>query len=139
MNYEDFYQDLQPQQKGVKDGLASLQKLFKAVSRELEGGDVKNLAKDLEIMAQTVAAVSESVAAMKTAADGFDAKGYFESGEFAEQMLAACAEQGVDDRRQNPVNEMYPYRVTMHVENQDLYLARRKVQSLTLIHNSEPT
>ena len=43
MNYEDFYQDLQPQQKGVKDGLASLQKLFKAVSRELEGGDVKNL------------------------------------------------------------------------------------------------
>ena len=96
MNYEDFYQELQPQQKSVKDGLASLQKLFKAVSRELEGGDVKNLAKDLEAMAQSAAAVSESVDAMRTAADGFDAKGYFESGEFAEQMLAVCAEKGVD-------------------------------------------
>ena len=43
MNYEDFYQDLLPQQKNVKDGLAALQKLFKAVNREVEGGDVKHL------------------------------------------------------------------------------------------------
>ena len=130
MNYEDFYQDLQPQQKNVKDGLASLQKLFKAVSRELEGGDVKNLAKDLAAMAQTVAAVSESVDAMKTAADGFDARGYFESGEYAEQMLAACAEKGVDVRGEFPVYEMFPYRVRLDAENQDVYMDRRKVQCM---------
>ncbi len=130
MNYEDFYQDLQPQQKNVKDGLASLQKLFKAVSRELEGGDVKNLAKDLAAMVQTVAAVSESVDAMKTAADGFDARGYFESGEYAEQMLAACAEKGVDVRGEFPVFEMFPYRVRLDVENQDVYLDRKKVQCM---------
>ena len=128
MNYEDFYQELQPQQKSVKDGLASLQKLFKAVSRELEGGDVKNLAKDLEAMAQSAAAVSESVDAMRTAADGFDAKGYFESGEFAEQMLAACAEKGVDVRGEFPVYEMFPYRVRLDAENQDVYMDGRKVQ-----------
>lgn len=39
MNYEDFYQDLQPQEKNVKDGLASMQKLFKAVVREIDGGN----------------------------------------------------------------------------------------------------
>ena len=98
MNYEGFYDDLQPQQKNVKDGIASLQRLFKAVSREVEGGDVKNLAKDLETMAQAASAVSEAIDAMKAAADGFDAKEYFESGEFAEQMLAACADKGVDVR-----------------------------------------
>ena len=130
MNYEDFYQELQPQQKSVKDGLASLQKLFKAVSRELEGGDVKNLAKDLEAMAQSAAAVSGSVDAMRTAADRFDAKGYFESGEFAEQMLAACAEKGVDVRGEFPVYEMFPYRVRLDAENQDVYMDRRKVQCM---------
>lgn len=130
MNYEDFYQDLQPQQKSVKDGLASLQKLFKAVSREMEGGDVKSLAKDLEAMTQAVSAVAESVAAMKTAADGFDAKSYFESGEFAEQMLAACAEKGVDVRGEFPVYEMFPYRVKLDIENQDLNLDRKKVQCM---------
>lgn len=130
MNYEDFYQDLQPQQKSVKDALASLQKLFKAVNREVEGGDIKNLAKDLESMAQAAAALSESVGAMKTAVDGFDAKGYFESGEFAEQMLASCAEKGVDVRGEFPVYEMFPYRVKIDTENQDLYLDRKKVQCM---------
>lgn len=130
MNYEAFYQEVQPQQKSVKDGLASLQKLFKAVSRELEGGDVKNLAKDLETMAQTAAAFSESVGAMKASVDGFDAKGYFESGEFAEQMLAACAEKGVDVRGEFPVYEMFPYRIRLDVENQDIYMDRKKVQCM---------
>lgn len=130
MNYEEFYQDLQPQQKSVKDGLASLQKLFKAVSRELEGGDVKSLAKDLEAMAQTVLAVAESVDAMKTSVNAFDAKGYFESGAYAEQMLAACAEKGVDVRGEFPVYEMFPYRVRLDSENQDVYLDRKKVQCM---------
>lgn len=43
MNYEELYQDLQPDQKTLKDSLASLQKLFKVVSREVESGDLKAL------------------------------------------------------------------------------------------------
>ena len=125
MNYEDFYQDLLPQQKNVKDGLAALQKLFKAVNREVEGGDVKSLVKDMETMAQAVSALADSVKAMKASADGFDAKGYFESGEFAAQILAACAEKGVDVRGESPVYEMFPYRVKV-----DLYLDRKKVQCM---------
>ncbi len=130
MNYEEFYNDLQPQQKNIKDGIASLQKLFKAVSREAEGGDVKSLVKDLEAMVQAAAFVSESVGAMKTEVDGFDAKGYFESGDFAEQLLASCAEKGVDVRGEFPVYEMFPYRVKLDTENQDLYLDRKKVQCM---------
>ena len=130
MNYEDFYQDLLPQQKNVKDGLAALQKLFKAVNREVEGGDVKNLVKDMEAMVQAVSALSDAVNAMKASADGFDAKGYFESGEFAAQMLDACAEKGVDVRGESPVYEMFPYRVKIDAENMDLYLDRKKVQCM---------
>lgn len=130
MNYEDFYQDLLPQQKNVKDGLAALQKLFKAVNREVEGGDVKSLVKDMETMVQAVSALADSVKAMKASADGFDAKGYFESGEFAAQILAACAEKGVDVRGESPVYEMFPYRVKIDAENQDLYLDRKKVQCM---------
>ncbi len=87
MNYEDFYQDLQPQEKNVKDGLASMQKLFKAVVREIDGGDVKSLIRDLEAMAQAVSAMSETIDTMKTAANGFDAKAYFESGELRSRCL----------------------------------------------------
>lgn len=130
MNYEEFYQKLQPQQKNVKDGLSSVQKLFKAVGREMEGGDVKSLARDLEAMTQVVSAVSEAIENMKTDVDGFDSREYFEGGEFVKQMLAACEEKGVDVRGEFPVYEMFPYRVKVDAENQDLYMDRKKVQCM---------
>lgn len=130
MNYEEFYQKLQPQQKNVKDGLSSVQKLFKAVGREMEGGDVKSLARDLEAMTQVVSAVSEAIENMKTDVNGFDSREYFEGGEFVKQMLAACEEKGVDVRGEFPVYEMFPYRVKVDAENQDLYMDRKKVQCM---------
>ncbi|MCM1541139.1 MAG: hypothetical protein NC121_07750 [Blautia sp.] len=130
MNYEDFYQELQPHEKNVKDGLASLQKLFKAVNREMAGGDVKNLSKDLESMSATIADMTEAVNTLKASTDSFDARNYFEGGEFAEQMLAACEEKGVDVRGEFPVYEMFPYRVRLDLENQDVYMDRKKVQCM---------
>lgn len=130
MNYENFYADMQPLEKNMKDSLAALQKLFKAVGRETEGGDIKGLARDLDVMAREAAAAASAIADMQETVAGFDAKAYFESGEFAEQMLEACHEKGVDVRGEFPVYEMFPYRVRLDVENQDVYMDRKKVQSV---------
>lgn len=130
MNYENLYQSLQPGEKSLKDGLASLQKLFKAVLKETESGDLKSLSRDLGAMSEAVCAMSEALEDMKSAADSFDAKDYFESGDFAEQLLDACQEKGVDVRGDFPVYEMFPYRIRLDVENQDLYLDRKKVQCM---------
>ena len=128
MNYEDLYQSLQPQEKSVKDSLASLQKLFKAVCRETESGDIKSLARDINAMAEAASAVSSSLEEMKTTTGEFDTKAYFENGDFARQMLDLCQEKNVDVQGTFPVYEMFPYRVRLDVENQDLYLDRKKVQ-----------
>jgi len=130
MNYENLYQNLQSDEKNVKDQLSSLQKLFKAVHRETENGDIKNLARDLSDMAQAAAAVSASLNNMKNSIDAFDTKEYFENGDFAEQMLAYCQEDHVDVRGEFPVYEMFPYRVRLDTENQDIYLDRKKVQCM---------
>lgn len=128
MNYEDFYQTLQPYEKSVKDCISSLQRLFKAVSRETESGDVKSLARDLSAMEEAAADIASSLRTLADAVDGFDAKSYFENGDFADQMLAACEEKGVDVRGEFPVYEMFPYRVKLDAENQDVYLDRKKLQ-----------
>lgn len=130
MNYEDLYQSIQPGQKSVKDSLASLQKLFKAVTREEESGDIKNLVRDLESMKETAASLAASLKELKDTVESFDAKAYFENGDFADQMLESCREKGVDVRGEFPVYEMFPYRVKLDVENQDLYLDRKKVQCM---------
>ena len=77
MNYENFYDDLQPLQKSTKDSLASLQKFFKAVGKDTESGDVKSLARDLDSMAQAAAALTSFLDSMRETVNGFDTKSYF--------------------------------------------------------------
>lgn len=130
MNYEELYQNLQPDQKNLKDSLAALQKLYKAVCKETEGGDLKSLIRDLNVMKESAQLLASSLENMEDTAVGFDAKAYFENGDFAGQMLAACEEKGVDVRGEFPVYEMFPYKVRLDVENQDIYLDRKKVQCM---------
>ena len=130
MNYENLYQSLQPDQKSLKDSIASLQKLYKAISREMEGGDLKNLMKDLNSMKEAADRLTSSLQSYGETVESFDAKEYFENGEFTEQMLAICQENNVDVRGEFPVYEMFPYRVKVDTENQDLYLDRKKVQCM---------
>lgn len=130
MNYEIFYDTLQPQEKSVKDSISSLQKLFKAVNRETENGDVKSLARDLQTMSETISSLSAYLDDMKKTVENFDTRTYFESGDFAEQMLAVCEEKGVDVQGEFPIYEMFPYRVRLDAENQDVYLDRKKLQCM---------
>jgi len=130
MNYEDLYQSIQPGQKSVKDALASLQKLMKAVTREEDNGDVKSLIRDLDSMLEAADLLADSLDDLRETVAGFDTKEYFESGEFADQMLEVCKEKGVDVRGEFPVYEMFPYRVRLDVENQDIYLDRKKIQCM---------
>lgn len=130
MNYENLYQTLQPQEKNLKDSIASLQKLFKAIGKEIENGDIKNLSRDLHSMAEAAASASSVLEELRATVDGFDTKAYFENGDFAEQMLAACREKEIDVRGDFPVYEMFPYKVRLDAENQDVYMDRKKVQCM---------
>ncbi len=130
MDYENLYQDLQPDQKALKDALALLQKLFKSSCRETESGDVKNLIRDLSSMKEASSLLTSALESLEDTLKGFDAGAYFESGEFTGQMLEACRAKGVDVRGEFPVYEMFPYRVRVDAENQDLYLDRKKVQCM---------
>lgn len=130
MNYENLYQDVQPEQKMIKDALASLQKLYKSLCREIECGDMKSFARDISVMKETADSLTSSLEGLWSTVEAFDARAYFESGEFTEQMLALCQEKGVDVRGEFPVYEMFPYRVKVDAENQDLYLDRKKVQCM---------
>lgn len=130
MNYENLYQELQPLEKSIKDSLASLQKLYKAASKETENGDIKNLIKDLNTMLENTSALSDILKETSDTVSSFDTVSYFESGDFAEQMLTLCREKDVDVQGDAPVYEMFPYRVKLDMENQDIYLDRKKIQCM---------
>lgn len=130
MNYEELYKELQVLEKGLKDTVFSAQKLYKAAVKDTENGDLKSLAKELSVLLEQTESQAEIIKNLQNTVDGFDGKAYLENGEFTEQMLAYCEEKGVDVKGEYPVFEMFPYRVKMDAENQDIYLDRKKVQCL---------
>ena len=128
INYEAFYQDIQQLEKSVKDKLQQVQRSFKSITRDAEAGDIKKLAKDTEELHGFAAALTELAVNLQEFAAGFDSKDYFESGEFTRQMVEYCQQNGVDIKGEAGVYEMFPFRIRVDTENQDLYVNRRKVQ-----------
>lgn len=130
MDYEVMYQQIQLFEKDLKDKSAAIQKCLKSIQKNTEKGDLKNCSKDLNQM-QTLAAEQETkLAEFNALITEFDAKEYFESGAFAEQMLTQCQEQDVDVNGQFPVYEMFPYKVKIDCDNLDLYVDRKKYQCM---------
>lgn len=127
MNYEELYGSLLETEKQLKDKLAFMQRLNKNIGKETENGDLKSLVKDIAAIIEANAQQMDILQELKEKVDSFDTKTYFESGDFTEQMLAYCEEQKVDVRGEFPVYEMFPYKVRIDAENQDVYIDRKKV------------
>lgn len=130
MDYEELYSGYQVLEKEMKDKMAAVQKFYKLVAKEMERGDLKSFRRDIALLEEAVAEEARILKDMEAMEEGFHAREYFEDGEFAGQMLAACEELGVDVKGEFPVYEMFPYKVRIDAENQDLYLDRKKVQSM---------
>lgn len=127
MNYEELYRGLQDEEKQLKNELSAMQKLNKNITKETENGDLKGFAKDIDAMIETSLRQAEVLQNLKNMIENFDAQSYFESGDFTEQMLDSCKELNVDVRGDFPVFEMFPYKVRIDTENQDVYLDRKKI------------
>lgn len=130
MNYEELYSEYQLLEKEMKDKINTVQKLYKSIAKEMENGDLKSFRRDIALLEAAAAAESRVLYDMKELEARFNSREYFEEGEFAAQMLNACDELGVDVKGEFPVYEMFPYKVKIDTENQDLYMDRKKLQSM---------
>ncbi len=130
MDYEQLYTQLAKIEKELKDRLAASQTLYKKIARESEAGDLKSVARDIAALDEQIQAQAQSLAALRQTVDGFDARAYFENGDFETQLLQCCKSCGVDVKGTFPVYEMFPYRVRLDAENQDVYINRKKLQCM---------
>ena len=128
MNYEELLNSLLPLEKKVKDALSQAQKQQKTVCKDGESGDIRALRKNIQALSDTLSSAAAAVEQLKAAADDFNTAAYFESGDFERQMLERCAGEGVNVKGESPVYEMFPYRVKIDIENQDIYVDKKKVQ-----------
>ncbi len=128
MNYEELYSVLQGLEKELKDKQASGQRYYKNAVKDTESGDIKGLAKDLDSLLAALSEQKRIAESIKQNVESFDVKAYFKDGDFAEQLLESCQEKSIDVKGDYPVYEMFPYRVRIDEETQDIYLDKKRVQ-----------
>ncbi|MFA5448007.1 MAG: hypothetical protein WC233_06995 [Sphaerochaeta sp.] len=126
MDYESLYKEYQYIEKSLKDQLKGLAKLQKSIAKTMEKGELAKARADLGPLAEFCDATVENVTALKGTLLGFDSRSYIESGLFASQLLEQCKAAGIDVRGEFPVYEMFPYRVRISVEEEAVYLDRKK-------------
>ena len=127
MDYEILYRQTQPVEKLLKDKCSALVRLQKGMSKDLAKGDLKSFAKNMALFMQAYEECGAIRNSLEQEVESFDARAYFEHGDFANQLLEMCSREEVDVVGLFPNYHMFPYKVRVDVENQDLYLDRKKI------------
>ena len=87
MNYEDLYVRYQNLEKTLKDKTKLVTRLQKAISKEMEAGELVKCINDTAQMRQASEEVTSLLEEIEALVTSFDQTGYIESGDFAEQFV----------------------------------------------------
>ena len=126
MDYEEFYQQYLDLHKFMKDKQALIVKAHKNMAKDIEGGDLKNLDKNLSLVENFSAELAMTIKDMQILVDSFDSRAYMEQGFYARQMLELCEKEGVDVIGDYPNYEIFPFSVRLDAENQEIYIDRKR-------------
>lgn len=135
MNYEELLSDLQPDMKKMKDQTKALATQSSTAAKQADEGNLKALQDALNASQRYAENLQAVIASLKAKLEGFDATEYFQSGEFATQMLEICEQKHMDVVNEAPVYQMFPSKVTIQPSG-DVILDKKKVPTarpLTLV------
>ena len=127
MDYEDFYQPFKLKEKSAKETLRRQQTSFQSITRNAEKGDLKSLAKDIATMEALISEQVMLLQEMREMAEDFDVRTYMENGDYSKQMLSCCENAGVNVTGEHPIYEVFPYKVKIDSDNQEIIINRKKL------------
>ena len=130
MDYEQFLINALACAKGVKEKTDVQARTVKNVQKCLAEGDINALPKLFAILRDASNAREEALIRLEAATSEFDGKEYMACGDFAAQMLECCRQLEVDVQGNYPVYEMFPCKVTINPETQDVTVDRKRMQCL---------
>jgi hypothetical protein len=131
MDYREFSGVFAEAEKDVKDKVAAVTKLEKSIKKNEGKGDVRAVIKDAEQLQLVAEELLAKVIDLRSEIASFDYARYFTSGEFAIQLLQACEQKNIDVAGDFPVYEMFPYKIKVDAENQEVWIDRKKTVSMS--------
>lgn len=130
MDYEQFLSEAQPIYKELKDKTVFIAKTVKKIEKNVNEGDINGLPKLYNAIRDATRESGEALERIETLSSGFNGTEYMASGKFSEQTVELCRQSGIDVQGSFPVYEMFPCRVTVNPETQDITVDRKRIQCL---------
>lgn len=129
MNYETLYEALAPLGKDLKDSVSSITRLQKTILKDADTGNLNDMQKTLTSIKEAAQLLSSRIENYEACANAFDTADYFISGDFSKQLLASCEEKGVNVKGEKGIYEMFPYKIRVAADTQEVFMDRKKVPS----------
>jgi hypothetical protein len=130
MNYEEFYAEYAELADKLGGQIAVHQKLLKRINKSMERGDLKAAARDLPAAGGIAAECARGAAALAEKIGSADMRDYLESGDFARQLVALCGERRIDIKGEGNAYEVFPYRLKIDAQNEEVLINKRKAAGL---------
>ncbi|MBQ0072411.1 MAG: hypothetical protein KBS81_11260 [Spirochaetales bacterium] len=130
MDYNTFYEEFQMADKNLKDKVLALAKIEKTLAKDGEKGDIKDILKCKDTISSLEEDLKKACSNLKDIVTNFDYVAYLSSGEFSNQLLLECQKLNIDVIGEFPVYQMFPYKLRIDSENQEVFLDRKKLSSL---------
>jgi hypothetical protein len=130
MNYEEFYGIYASLAEALGGQIAAHQKLLKRINKNVERGDLKAAARDLPVAGEIAAGCARDAAGLAEYIRSADMREYLESGDFARQLVELCGERRIDIKGEGNAYEVFPYRLKIDAQNEELLINKRKAAGL---------
>ena len=130
MDYEQFFTDAQTYTKDLREKTALQSKAVKKVEKCILDGDINALPKLFTALRDAAREREGALERIEAYTAGFDGREYMTNGDFSAQLIEYCEQLGVDVHGTFPVYEMFPCRVTVNPETQDVTVDRKHLPCL---------
>jgi len=130
LDYEQYYTDTQAFTKELKDKTDAQTKNVKSIQKSISDGNLTALPKLFSTLRETTREREEALDRLEALTESFDGYLYMANGDFSEQMIECCHQLSIDIQGSFPVYEMFPCRVTVNPEAQEVVVDRKKLPCL---------
>jgi hypothetical protein len=130
LDYEQYYSDAQVFVRELKEKTDVQSRNVKKIQKCISDGDIGALPKLFTALRDAAREREDALGRMEALTESFNGQEYMSGGDFTAQMLECCRQLGVDVQGSFPIYEMFPCRVTVNPETQDVTVDRKRLQCL---------
>jgi hypothetical protein len=130
LDYEQYFVEAQAYFKELKSSTDAQSKNVKKIQKCILDGDINALPKLFATLRETAQGREAAISRLESLTEGFDGHEYMSCGDYTSQMIDCCRQLGVDVQGNFPVYDMFPCRVTVNPDAQEVTIDRKRFACL---------